>query len=77
MLRKDFTIKPANIALFASKQNFDEIANCKLLDKDSPEHRYKMELPCGEVFSGEGGVDEDEIPIMKTLFNFMSRKLDS
>jgi len=35
-----------------------------------------MELPCGEVFTGEGGVDEDEIPIMKTLYNFMSRRLD-
>jgi len=39
ILRKDYTIKPANIALFASKENFDEIANCKLLDRESPEHR--------------------------------------
>jgi hypothetical protein len=35
-----------------------------------------MELPCGEVFTGEGGVDEDEIPLMKTLYNFMSRRLN-
>ena len=38
-LRKDYTIKPSNIALFTSKENFNEIANCTLLDRESPEHR--------------------------------------
>jgi hypothetical protein len=76
MLRKEYAIEPANIALFASKKDFDEIASLKLLDKDSEDHRQKMELPCGDVTTGEGGVNEDEIPIMKALFNFMSRRLD-
>ncbi len=34
MLRKDFSIPPSNIALFASKENYDQIVGSKLWDEN-------------------------------------------
>ena len=38
MLRKDFSIPPKNITLFASKENYDQIVGSKLWDENSKKH---------------------------------------
>ena len=41
MLRKDFYIPPKNIAVFASKENYDKIVDLKLWDWDENSEKYE------------------------------------
>ena len=45
MLRKDFSIPPSNIALFASKENYDKIVGFKLWDENLEEHKIYLNDP--------------------------------
>ena len=68
MLRKDFSIPPKNIAVFASKENYDKIVDSKLWDENSEEHEELRDKPCN--------LPEESLAIVKLVYHFMSRKID-
>ena len=68
MLRKDFSIPPKNIALFASKENYDKIVDSKLWDENSEEYEKNRDHP--------KNVPEESLAIVKLVYHFMSRKID-
>ena len=68
MLRKDFSIPPSNIALFASKENYDKIVGFKLWDENLEEHKIYLNEP--------SYVPEESLAIQKLVYHFMSRKID-
>ena len=45
MLRKDFSIPPSNIAVFASQENYDQIVDSKLWDEISEVDEEKRDDP--------------------------------
>ncbi len=45
MLRKDFSIPPSNIAVFASQENYDQIVGSKLWDENSYDFEEKRDWP--------------------------------
>jgi hypothetical protein len=69
MLRKDFSIPPKNIALFASKENYDKIVDSKLWDENSEKHEEMRDHP-------NFNVPEESLAIVKLVYHFMSRKID-
>ena len=69
MLRKDFSIPPSNIAVFASKENYDQIVGSKLWDENSEEFEEKRDYPFFRV-------REESLAIVKLVYHFMSRKID-
>ena len=68
MLRKDFSIPPSNIAVFASKENYYQIVGSKLWDENSYDFEKKRNFP--------RLVPEESLAIVKLVYHFMSRKID-